>query len=141
MSAVLIDHFLTRWRLLDRAGIDEIDALYTPDVRFVDPFVQLDGIDALKRYLRHSYDGVAQVEFDFEPPLLGEGEAAVRWRLSFSHPRLQGGAVIEVPGITHLQFADRVSQHTDYYDAGALLYENVPLIGGAVRLLKRRLQG
>lgn len=141
MSAVLLDHFLTVWRRLDRATIDRIDTLYAPDVRFADPFVQLDGIDALKRYLRHSYDGVAQVEFDFEPPLLGEGEAAVRWLLSFRHPRLKGGDLIEVPGITHLYFGDKVTQHVDYYDAGALLYENVPLIGGAVRLLKRRLQG
>jgi len=141
MSAVLIDHFLTMWRRLDGATINQIDALYAPDIHFADPFVQLDGIAALKRYLRHSYDGVAQVEFSFESPLLGADEAAVRWQLSFRHPRLRGGDLIEVPGITHLYFSDKVTHHVDYYDAGALLYENVPLIGGAVRLLKRRLQG
>ena len=34
---------------------------------------------------------------------------------------------------------DRVHFHQDYFDAGALLYEHLPLMGGAIRWLKGRL--
>ena len=34
---------------------------------------------------------------------------------------------------------DKVYRHRDYFDAGALLYEHVPLLGRVIRWLKRRM--
>jgi hypothetical protein len=47
---------------------------------------------------------------------------------------------VVVPGMTYLRFADRISYQRDHFDAGALVYEHVPLLGWLIRLLKRRLQ-
>ena len=33
----------------------------------------------------------------------------------------------------------KVERHRDYFDAGALLYQHVPLLGSAIRWLQRRL--
>ncbi len=69
----------------------------------------------------------------------GDGEGYLRWTMTYRHPRLRGGAPIRVDGCSHLLWWDKVYQHRDYFDAGALLYEHLPLMGGAIAWLKRRL--
>jgi len=46
-----------------------------------------------------------------------------------------------VPGVTHLRLAadGRVAEHTDLFDAAEGFYETLPVIGGALRAIKRRL--
>ena len=44
-------------------------------------------------------------------------------------------------GASHLRLADnRIAYQRDYYDLGAMLYEHIPLLGGAVRAVKARLK-
>ena len=45
------------------------------------------------------------------------------------------------PG-SHLRFAadGRIAYHRDYWDAAEEVYEKVPLLGGLLRRIKRRLQ-
>ncbi|BBI47777.1 hypothetical protein HORIV_01980 [Vreelandella olivaria] len=72
----------------------------------------------------------------------GAGPASVRYLdMTFIHPRLAGGKPVEVEGCSALTFADdgRVQRHRDYFDAGAMLYEQLPLMGSAIRWLKKRL--
>ncbi|MNN86760.1 hypothetical protein D3C81_2042130 [compost metagenome] len=69
-----------------------------------------------------------------------ESEGYLRWTLSYRHPRLAGGRPIRVTGCSHLLWSDgRVYRHRDYFDAGALLYEHLPVFGALIAWLKRRL--
>ena len=56
-------------------------------------------------------------------------------------PRLNRGQLISLEGCSLLRWnADgKVERHRDYFDAGALLYQHVPLLGSAIRWLQRRL--
>ena len=44
-----------------------------------------------------------------------------------------------IHGVSHLRFDDegKVTYHRDYRDTGEELYAKLPLIGGAVRFLRR----
>ena len=44
-----------------------------------------------------------------------------------------------IRGVSHLRFGDdgKVTYHRDYWDTGEELYGKLPLIGGAVRFLRR----
>mgnify|MGYP006198060143 CR=1 FL=1 len=53
--------------------------------------------------------------------------------------RLAGGQPITLQGCSCLHWRDRVHFHQDYFDAGALLYEHLPVMGTAIRWLKGRL--
>ena len=68
-----------------------------------------------------------------------DGEGYLRWTMSYRHPRLKKGELIRVEGCSYLLWNGKVHQHRDYFDAGALLYENLPLMGSAIRWLKGRL--
>ena len=69
----------------------------------------------------------------------GGGEGYLRWVMSYRHPRLAGGKVIRVSGCSHLLWRDKVYRHRDYFDAGALLYEHLPVLGRVIAWLKRRM--
>ena len=76
--------------------------------------------------------------FAFEEEV-GQGDRAVlTWTMSLRHPRLNGGKLVTVPGSTHIRFHDKVFSHRDHFDAGAMLYEQLPLIGTVIRIIKDR---
>ena len=66
------------------------------------------------------------------------GQAMLGWTFHFA---LRGRA-LTVRGVTHLRFDadDRVTLHRDYWDAAEELYEKLPLLGGLMRAVRRRLR-
>lgn len=121
--------------------IARLDEIYTPDVEFRDPVHTLNGSLALRNYLRGMAVNLRQYSIRYLDELLSDNAAYLTWELDYAHPRLRGGRVITVRGISHLRFTTRVFYHEDCYDLGALVYEHVPGIGFATRGLKRRLMG
>lgn len=114
--------------------------LYEADVRFVDPFHRIDGREALREYYAKMYAGVRAIRFDFSDETLGADDLVLYWTMTYRHARLRGGREISLEGCSRLVYGGtgRIALHRDYFDAGALLYEHVPLLGPAVRFLRGR---
>ena len=71
---------------------------------------------------------------------LGPSTAFVTWTMRFAHAQLRGGKPILVDGVSQLDIAgDKIVRQRDYYDMGAMIYENVPLLGFVVAGLRRRM--
>ncbi|QTF92487.1 nuclear transport factor 2 family protein [Halomonas sp. BM-2019] len=138
-----LEAFYAFFNKLDKNCTKDVYRFYTPDVLFIDPLHRIEGARALEAYFRTLYENVTACRFDFHERQSSGDQAFVTWTLRLTHPRLDGGREIEVEGCSHLAFAEdgRVARHRDYFDAGALLYERLPLLGGAIRLVKRRLDG
>lgn len=126
---------------LDRHNLERLGDIYAPDIHFTDPLHDVQGLDAMRDYFEQMYANVTQIRFDFQQcQTVDEGQGLLRWTMSFCHPRLNKGREIQVPGCSCIYFQDRrVSRHIDYYDAGALLYEHIPVLGGIIHWLKGRL--
>ena len=135
----LIDAVQQLYRNLNAGNLDQLSKVYADHVLFIDPFHRIEGLPALKAYFAGMYSNVQHVEFQFERVLQDEHSALIRWTMSLSHPRLNGGRILHVPGVTELEFDDRITLHHDFFDAGALLYEQVPVIGWAIRRIKERI--
>ena len=132
--------FATEFAALDAGNLARLGELYSDDVLFRDPLHEVRGLPALQRYFAELYANVGRLEFDFHGfDQVVDGEGYLRWTMHFRHPRLRGGAPISVDGCSHLLWWDKVYQHRDYFDAGAMLYEHLPLMGGVIAWLKRRL--
>ena len=109
-------------------------------MHFTDPLHEVQGLAHLRSYFSELYANVSELRFDFHGfDQIGEGEGYLRWVMSYRHPHLAGGRLIRVDGCSHLLWSDKVYRHRDYFDAGALLYEHVPVLGRAIAWLKRRL--
>lgn len=135
-----LDHFASRFATLDAGCLERLEELYSPDIEFRDPLHQVQGLPALHAYFVQLYANAKDIRYDFHgADEMAPGHGYLRWTLHFRHPRLAAGRPISVAGCSHLRWRGQVYFHQDYYDAGALLYEHVPLLGGVIGWLKGRL--
>lgn len=135
-----LDAFCAFFNKLDNTCTEKLYEVYTDNIMFSDPLHSIEGREALEAYFANMYANVSECRFQYHHRQRQGETAFVTWTMHFAHPRLAAGKVISVDGCSYLTFEDdgRVSRHRDYFDAGAMLYENVPVLGGLIRLLKRR---
>ncbi|MFZ5756600.1 MAG: nuclear transport factor 2 family protein [Pseudomonadota bacterium] len=134
------DRIRTIFNALGRDTLGLVDELYAEDVTFTDPFHRIEGRAALRRYYAGMYENVQEIRFDFSGETAGIDDLVLYWRMTFRHPRLGGGRPVMVEGCSRLVFAadGRVRMHRDYFDAGAMVYEQLPLLGRVVRMVRER---
>lgn len=126
---------------LDMSRLTQLSRIYHPHIVFIDPVSHYDGVDALERYFEQLLKKVNYCRFEIQPPLVQGDEASLFWRMEFSHPALRKGQATFLNGASHLRLNEnRIVYQRDYYDLGAMLYEHVPVLGGAVRAVKARLK-
>ena len=134
----VVERFKQIYGQLNAQSLGLLSELYSDDVKFQDPFHQIAGFSALRQYFADLYAQVESCSFKFEEDVTQGNDSVLMWTMFLKHSRLNGGLVVTVPGSTHIRFRDRVSYHRDYFDAGAMLYEQLPLIGRVIRIIKRR---
>ncbi len=127
--------------LFNQMSSDDMGAMgevYHPKVTFTDPFVTVQGIEALKAYFDGAYGNVIECRFEFSEDIGTGDDVCLPWIMKLRHKHIRRGKLIAVDGITHLHFEEGlVKTHRDYFDAGQLLYENLPVLGSAVRWLRK----
>lgn len=135
-----LQSFAERFAALDAASLHRLDELYSRGVSFQDPLHRVEGLGELRRYFASLYANVQELRYDFHGfDEVAPGHGYLRWTLHYRHPRLGGGRLIALEGCSHLRWGERVEFHRDYFDAGALLYEHLPVMGSVIGWLKRRL--
>ena len=135
-----LHQFARTFSELNAGNLQRLGELYSEDILFRDPLHEVRGLSQVRRYFEELYANVSELRFDFYGfDEVRQGEGYLRWTMSYRHPRLKRGELIRVEGCTYLQWNGKVHMHRDYFDAGALLYENLPLMGTAIRWLKGRL--
>lgn len=138
-----LEAFCAFFNKLDKTCTRSLDQFYTDDVVFIDPLHRIEGISALKQYFFILYENVTACRFQFHERVRDGDKAFVTWTMTLVHHRLARGQEVAVEGCSQLTFASdgsgRVARHRDYFDVGAMLYEQLPLIGAVVRRIKRQL--
>jgi hypothetical protein len=132
--------FANDFAALDASNLHKLKELYSYDVRFSDPLHEIQGLPALQDYFTALYANVSELGFTFHGyDQVQDGIGYLRWTMHYHHPRLRRGQRIDVAGCSYLLWHEKVYQHRDYFDAGALLYEHLPIMGTAISWLKGRL--
>lgn len=133
--------FIALYQQLDRQQLHRLPEVYAQGVVFIDPAHRIEGLAPLTDYFAALYQRLAYCRFEVTGQQQQGQGAWLGWTMTFSHPRLRGGEPIRVEGATHLEFDQegKVCLHRDYFDLGAMLYEQLPLLGPLVRTIKGRL--
>lgn len=134
----VVERFKQIYSGLTVRSLGLLNELYSEDIEFQDPFRRIAGLPALRRYFTELYTHVESCSFTFEEDIRQGDRAVLIWTMQLNHPRLNAGAVVIVSGSTLIRFQDKVSYHRDYFDAGAMVYEQLPLIGMLIRTIKGR---
>lgn len=132
-AAAVADFYST----LTPDSLSRLGDIYAPDAHFRDPFNDVTGIGAIAQIFEHMFATVEAPQFIINTCIVQHTEAMLGWDF---HLMLRGREIV-IHGVTHLRFdaAGLVSLHRDYWDAAEELYQHLPVVGAAMRLLRRRL--
>lgn len=127
-----------------QADLSELNDIYTPDVVFKDALHEISSLDVLNQYFSDGRKGLYECRFEFKSQMSDAERVTLEWQMHFAHKRLKSGLLLSVDGCSILAFCPEtrlVKTHTDYYDLGAMLYENIPVLGSLVKTVKRKASG
>ncbi len=124
------------------AHLARLGDVYSADAWFKDPFNEVQGVDAVRGIFQHMYDSLNQPRFIVTARVVQGRQCFLTWDFVFG---IRGQSrEITVRGASHLWLAPgtdgrwRIQRHRDYWDVAEELYEKLPLLGGLMRWLKRR---
>lgn len=128
-----------RFERLAPADLDRLDQLYTPDARFKDPFNDVQGLPAIRGVFEHMFRVLENPRFVIVDSVTEGDQCFLTWDFLFGQKRMGPGGQ-RIHGGSHLKLAadGRIVLHRDYWDAAEELYEKIPVLGGAMRWLKKR---
>lgn len=132
--------FISLYGELDRSTLHRLPEIYSNDIQFTDAVHQIDGLPKLTEYFEHLYENLLGCKFHIHHVVENGNEASLFWTMEYSHPKIGKGKCISVDGTSHIKFNERVYYHRDYLDMGQMLYEHLPVLGSAVKLIKKRMQ-
>lgn len=134
-----LDNFIHIYNQLHSENLDALSQIYGEDITFVDPVHEIRGLGYLTNYFDHLYQNMNDCVFDVQERIQQGDKAAIYWTMSFSHKKIKNGKRVFVEGHSQLkQQGGLVVYHRDYYDLGEMLYENLPVVGSVVKMIKSK---
>jgi esterase/lipase superfamily enzyme len=138
MNNALLERFKDNFRDLQKADWSQLGQFYADDIVFKDPVHELRGLVILEDYFTSLCADLQDCRFEYLDQVVSENSAYLKWIMHFRHPRL-GTEIIDVRGVSHLRWDEKIEFHEDFYDMGAMLYERLPVLGNVTRWLRLRL--
>ncbi len=141
MRVGTMKRFLETYQQLNSETLHLLGEIYTDDIHFTDPAHELIGLDSLTACFASLYKNIITIEFSFELPVIVGEKGAVEWQMVFRHKKIAGGKQLAVDGASFIECNEqgKVCRHRDYFDLGAMVYEHIPVVGSAIRTLKKRI--
>jgi ketosteroid isomerase-like protein len=124
---------------LQPADLERLDALYSADARFKDPFNEVQGVAAIRKVFHHMFVALREPRFVIRDVVCDGDQCFLSWDFLFHMRRFRSDEQC-IRGATHLRLASdgRIAEHRDYWDAAEELYEKLPAVGALMRWLKQR---
>ncbi|MFC4352717.1 nuclear transport factor 2 family protein [Fodinicurvata halophila] len=134
-----VGRYVAFFESLSPDTLPELSQHVTDDVHFRDPFNDFTGRPRMERAFRHMFKLLDEVRFEVLDVAHSDTAAYLRWTMVY---RRKQGPERRIEGMSEIALSEdgRVSAHIDHWDAAGQLYERLPVIGGILRSLRRRLQ-
>jgi len=118
-----------------------IESLYAEDIYFEDPTQGTQGKAALMRHIDRTFSNISNFSFKSHRMLTSDTDVFISWTQIFNHKKLARGKTLRVEGSTYLKTrSGKIYYQRDYFDLGAVVYENLPIIGPIIKILRSRLK-
>lgn len=136
----LAESVVQAYQSLSTGDLSLIEPLYADDIYFEDPSHGVQGKASLMGYFGNMFKNMDKCSFKFHRTLTTDTEVFLTWTMIMNHKKLAGGQTIRVEGSSFLKTRNgKIYYHRDYFDLGALVYENLPLIGRIIKRIRVRL--
>ncbi|GAB2997339.1 nuclear transport factor 2 family protein [Psychrosphaera aestuarii] len=131
--------YVGTYNILNAGNLHLLRNIYSDNAVFIDPLSRVEGLKALTEYFEHLYVNLTSCHFELTDYICDGNDAAIYWTMTVNHKKLKSGKSITLEGHSKLiQIDGKVTFQRDYFDAGAMIYENIPVVGGLVRFVKSK---
>ncbi len=128
---------------LSRGNVEgKASRVYADSTFFNDTLKTLRGGEAVESYLVETAELLHSGSVEYGDTVRSsDGTWYVRWEMVYSGKKLAGGEPIRTIGMSHLAFDEggRVVMHQDFWDSTRGIFEHIPVLGGQLRFIKKRL--
>jgi steroid Delta-isomerase len=117
--------------------------LASPAIHYHDPFVDAQGLPAVRRVFTAMVEDVVDPRYTFTH-CAGDGDTwFLRWHFTCRPKTIGRGHPWICDGITELRFdaAGLVVEHVEHWDSGEQVYEKIPVLRALIRWTRRRVSG
>jgi limonene-1,2-epoxide hydrolase len=137
MKTIILEKFKNYFSQIDFTNNSVLNEIYSDDIVFKDPIHEIHGIENLKEYFNKLNENLIQGSFHFTDESIVDNKAYLSWEMDLKLKRPKKN--VKASGISVLIMEDKIISQRDYFDAGELFYENIPLLGGIIRSIKKKL--
>ncbi|MEJ6636456.1 MAG: nuclear transport factor 2 family protein [Akkermansiaceae bacterium] len=115
---------------------------YAPGAYLNDTLVTHYGPEEIKAYFLKTAETMTSFSVTIDDTSRSGSDHYVRWTMIFSAPKLGGGEPIHSVGISQVRFnnSGQVAFHQDFWDSGQNIYGQIPVVGGMIGIVKKRLE-
>ncbi|HKJ90326.1 MAG TPA: nuclear transport factor 2 family protein [Oceanipulchritudo sp.] len=120
----------------------EIANVYAGDAWLYDTLALHNGLEEIRPYFIATARRAAAVRVEVLDLLRNGHEFYLKWQMDIDWSSFKSGKTTRSFGMSHLRFNEdgRVILHYDFWDSGHGFFEHLPLIGSAIRAVKRKVR-
>jgi len=134
-----LTNFVLVYQQLSKENLQLLANIYHKNVTFNDPLHTVEGFDDLYQYFQNLYQNLSACDFVIDEVIWQDSQASLFWTMTYQHPKLNKGRTVTVVGTSHIKGEDdKVIYHRDYLDLGAMLYEQLPILGKLTKWIKTK---
>lgn len=119
---------------LSPASLEQFEDYFAENVHFRDPFNDVYGIKATRKVFAHMYEQCPQARFTVHEIAVNATSAYLYWIFV-----CRDDLTLEGLSLVRFDAQGRVVEHLDYWDPAAQLYSKIPVLGGVLRWVRKRL--
>ena len=141
MRSEALQKLVHYWQTLTPEKVASLAEVYTEDAYFRDPFNEVTGIGLIQHIFADMFVQLEEPRFTIIETIEQDHGAMLIWDFDFRIRKLKPALKRRIHGASHIRFAadGRVHYHRDYWDAAGELYEQLPVVGGMMQFLKKRM--
>jgi hypothetical protein len=130
------------FKSLNKDTMHLVEEFYQPEAVLVDPLGRIEGSKRIRAYYEYQYKNASAISWDIGRDFVSGNEVSFYWTMNLSARGLNGGKAFSVDGMSRFVMGEggRVSFHQDYFDAGAFLYEKIPVLRNVVDFVKSQMK-
>lgn len=115
---------------------------YSADAYLDDTLVVHHGSAEIEAYFLKTSETMTSYQVTIDDTVRSGDDFYIRWTMIFSAPAMSGGKPVHSTGISQIRFnrEGKVAFHRDFWDSGRNFFAHLPVSGGAIGFIRKRLE-
>lgn len=117
--------------------VNRLSEYVTADVRFINPFCDLTGLNKMEHLVHNLYTDVEDPQIAIVDRAVGARSCYLRWQFTAHFKGRK--KIFAIDGVSEIQFdgEGRVTLHHDHWDSASQLYEHFPVLRTVLGAIRR----